>query len=792
MQHHQSRIGYRGSFGCLPVNYPGDGNGFQAETVLPGAGIHTTPELTGPSPFTDSDGAKYFTITAPNDAVMNVNSCASGVDTRVTVFEGCRNAVTFIDTNDDACGSVPPDNEPYSSSLDVIVRAGQSYTIVWDNIYDSQGFDFEVTFGALPNVDVTFQVDMQDETVAPDGVKISLNGGPEANMTDSGNGIWTFSTSAPAGSAHDYVFLNGAGNEEDSIIQVTCRSVELGLDAFTTVLVCYNSCSPCPPDAVCPLWIDEDFDNYTLGGISDQSDVWDTWTQPTNANENANVSADFALSGTQSLKIAAAGGADDQLLNLGNRTSGHFILKWKMYVPTGSAAYYNMQKNEDTPGVGDAFANEVVFNIDGTGTYTVGGAPVAFEYPHDEWFTVVHDMDMDNQINRVWYDGVLVVEHPTTWQAAEQTGISQLGGIDYFGNTGVLYYVDDVTMKQVEACPANALICDGFDAYDAGLVGPQSPWWTGWSAVDGGADDGEISSVQYLSCEQSLKVSAATPAANSDDIILLLGDRPTGNYSLSWDMYIPTGSLAYFNLQKDASLLPTVATADYMMEVYFNANGAGAVNAGGTNSSTFTYTYDNWFNVQQLIDLDNNTAQLWINGTLIQEYAPSWNIGAQANDGYTQLGGVDFYGAAGVLYYVDNVLLEALPATPGNICAGAIDLNAYLDGGVGTVVSTPLFDNTAYTTDASDPADGWDCFGEPDGAGAAPELNNTVWFTFTGDGETYYIETWPVALPTISKMAIHKWPFSQAIVVALLLLLAMKTARTLLLATLFQALNWQQ
>jgi PA domain/Secretion system C-terminal sorting domain len=728
----------------FPVNYPGDGNGFQAETVLPGAGTHTSPDLTGPSPFTDSDGAKYFTITAPSDAVMNVNSCASGVDTRVTVFEGCRNAVTFIDQNDDACGSVPPDNDPYSSSLDVIVRAGQSYTIVWDNFESSSGFDFEVSFGALPNVDVTFQVDMQDETVAPDGVKISLNGGAEANMTDSGNGIWTYTTSAPAGSAHDYVFLNGSGNEEDSIIQVTCRSVELGLDALTTDLVCYNSCSPCPPDAVCPLWINENFDNYTLGGISDQSDVWDTWTQPTDMNQDAFVTTEQALSGTQALKIAAAipaANSDDQMLNLGNRTSGHFILKWKMYVPTGSAAYYNMQKNEDTPGTGDAFANEVVFNIDGTGIYNVGNADIAFTYPHGEWFTVVHDMDMDNQINRVWYDGVLVVEHPTTYQAGSTTGISQLGGIDFFGNTGVLYYIDDVTMKQVEACPANALICDGFDAYDAGLVGPQSPWWTGWSNTDGGPDDGEISSVQYLSCEQSLKVSAATPAANSDDIILLLGDRPDGNYSLSWDMYIPTGSLAYFNVQKDASLLPNAATADYMMEVYFNANGAGAVNAGGTNSSTFTYTYDNWFNVQQLIDLDNNTAQLWINGTLIQEYAPSWNISAQADAGYTQLGGVDFYGAANVLYYVDNVLLEALPATPGDVCVGANDLNAYLGGGVGTVVSTPLYDNTAYTTGGSDPATGFECFGEPTGNAAAPELNNTVWYTFIGDGETYNIET---------------------------------------------------
>ena len=31
-------------------------------------------------------------------------------------------------------------------------------------------------------------------------------------------------------------------------------------------------------------------------------------------------------------------------------------------------------------------------------------------------------------------------------------------------------------------------------------------------------------------------------------------------------------------------------------------------------------------------------------------------------------------------------------------------------------------------------------FYEPDGNGGAPSLDNTLWFTFTGDGNTYFIE----------------------------------------------------
>jgi len=65
-----------------------------------------------------------------------------------------------------------------------------------------------------------------------------------------------------------------------------------------------------------------------------------------------------------------------------------------------------------------------------------------------------------------------------------------------------------------------------------------------------------------------------------------------------------------------------------------------------------------------------------------------------------------------------------------NECSGAIDL----------ITSGP-YDNTSATTEASDPTEGYDnCFGEPDGYGGTPSLENTLWFSFTGDGNLYFIE----------------------------------------------------
>ncbi|MFN0201718.1 MAG: T9SS type A sorting domain-containing protein, partial [Bacteroidia bacterium] len=79
---------------------------------------------------------------------------------------------------------------------------------------------------------------------------------------------------------------------------------------------------------------------------------------------------------------------------------------------------------------------------------------------------------------------------------------------------------------------------------------------------------------------------------------------------------------------------------------------------------------------------------------------------------------------------------------PANdVCTGAVDLSTAFGQAVGTVVNMGPYDNTNATTDASDPATGWQCFGEPNGSGSAPTLENTLWFTFVGDGNPYFIET---------------------------------------------------
>lgn len=90
---------------------------------------------------------------------------------------------------------------------------------------------------------------------------------------------------------------------------------------------------------------------------------------------------------------------------------------------------------------------------------------------------------------------------------------------------------------------------------------------------------------------------------------------------------------------------------------------------------------------------------------------------------------------------IDQIELAAPVAGPVNDdCANAIDINSAFGMPVGTTTVLGPYDNTLATT-VNDPTTGFECFGEPDGTGTAPTLENTMWYTFTGDGNKYFIET---------------------------------------------------
>ena len=70
---------------------------------------------------------------------------------------------------------------------------------------------------------------------------------------------------------------------------------------------------------------------------------------------------------------------------------------------------------------------------------------------------------------------------------------------------------------------------------------------------------------------------------------------------------------------------------------------------------------------------------------------------------------------------------------PGNACSDANDINSLFGQAIDEAQLSEVFDNSSYTVDPSDPEEGTDCFFD---GRTAP-----IWFTFTGDGNRYRIET---------------------------------------------------
>jgi hypothetical protein len=336
---------------------------------------------------------------------------------------------------------------------------------------------------------------------------------------------------------------------------------------------------------------------------------------------------------------------------------------------------------------------------------------------------------------------------------SDETGITAdcgiSGGAGSFNRFAIVpnaatFDLASVCFNSCSICPADALICnpaaiicDGFEDYTVGGLNAQSTNWDTW---DGAGGDGVVGSTKASTGSKSLEIDFAYfPAPNTQDVILLLGDSSAGNYKLQWKMYIPAGKKAYYNVQH--TLTPAHLWAS---DVYFNAGGVGVISVGNSTTPTvlggFTFPYDTWFLVEQNIDITNNATSLVVNG----QFGGAWNFNISSTAGTTsnKLAGIDFYPVdATHKYFVDEVqFIKLAPGVASDFCFNSNNINSIFGGATGVANSTSLFDNTGANT-LGDPATGYTCFGEQTAGAATPSLENTVWFTFTGDGKKYLIET---------------------------------------------------
>ncbi len=591
--------------------------------------ISADPVLSGlggaPShPDDNTTAAVWYTFTPAEDGLMSVNSCNGGADTRLWVHTGSCDviglALLTVAQNDDACPFVEGnEDELYASSLETPVSAGTTYYIEWDNRWDANGFAFSLDFtpGAVelvPGQDCANAIEIEPGTYTVDAVTpygqtglYNLNGSQWYAFTPTITGIMNVSSC-------------GGGADTRLIIH------EGQCGAFNTIIAGGDV------DDVCPAF-EGDTDNLAAAAegltVMAGTTYYIEWSGRWDTN-----GFDFSVSLDNLPPVNAT-----FIVDMANEVVSEdgVIMVWapSNAMSQADASVVNMT---DEDGDGKWEATVELMTSDTLGFFFLNGGldPANFETVPDEC-----GIESGLGFNVRPY---LVTE------------------IEAF-TVGPVCFSKCTTCAPEDCSEPLVLIDDNFDAYTEGALGPQADHWTTWSGAEGGAEDGIVSAEAANSGTQSMYVEGAG-AGGPQDILLLLGDKQEGHYTLSWNILIPAESGAYYNIQKEQGN----PGGEFGMQVFFNTDGTGSMDAAGGAAASFTYTQDDWVNVTHYIDMDNDVARIFIDGSFVYSWPISATTGAEG--GQLQLGAIDFFPLDDTnIFYIDDVYYAQIPAAnTGQYC----------------------------------------------------------------------------------------------------------------------------
>jgi len=189
----------------------------------------------------------------------------------------------------------------------------------------------------------------------------------------------------------------------------------------------------------------DDMESYALGPV--YAGPWSNWSASAAATTESGIATNYrASSGTQSMLISD-GGAQDAVLDFGNKTSGVWTVDFNAYVPLDSTGYYNFQ--ETTPIGAGAWAVNIFLNeagaANGAGVIYDDSNPGVevgtFSFPNDVWFDVSHVINLDTDSLFMSINGTNVYSGPFF-----SGGL--LGGIDFFSIDNMHnLYIDDANFS---------------------------------------------------------------------------------------------------------------------------------------------------------------------------------------------------------------------------------------------------------------------------------------------------------------------------------------------------------
>ena len=126
--------------------------------------------------------------------------------------------------------------------------------------------------------------------------------------------------------------------------------------------------------------------------------------------------------------------------------------------------------------------------------------------------------------------------------------------------------------------------------------------------AEGGKEDGEIVDLAGSKCVYF---------APGCDQVILLGGYSSGAYEIEFDIYVPDGKSAYYNILHDFNGGSSVWAMQNYLHLSDNgttqkpAAGHGTVHAGGIGVADLASVYDAWMHLRFVIDIDNDYAEFF-------------------------------------------------------------------------------------------------------------------------------------------------------------------------------------
>ena len=110
-------------------------------------GIVSQTQINDVSGGANGGDAAWFVYTPSENGTINVNSCLGGSDTRVSIWNNCSDAAALADDDDSCPFAADGSGNAYASEIiGFTVTANQSYFIQWDDRWDENPFNWELSF----------------------------------------------------------------------------------------------------------------------------------------------------------------------------------------------------------------------------------------------------------------------------------------------------------------------------------------------------------------------------------------------------------------------------------------------------------------------------------------------------------------------------------------------------------------------------------------------------------------------------------------------------------------------